>query len=210
MPTLKKKVAAAPVPVIAPTPATPATAPIALNVKQAATRRNKAKEASLKMCKELWPALTDAKLWLQEDRSKKGFLWMPRPMPLFINLINDISKKVTGGKAVPAGKSYLVLWCRIRDGAFLDIENEVVAALEAGYAGERNVTTWREHLNVLQLLGFIDYKPGPAGPMQFVLLWNPYHVVKRLKAKGFIQEAAYTAIFKRAIEIGATDFDDKA
>ena len=162
------------------------------------------------MCNELWPAVTDAELWLQEDRSKKGFLWMPRPMPLFINLINDISKKVTGGKAVPAGKSYLVLWCRIRDGAFLDIENEVVAALEAGYAGERNVTTWREHLHVLQLLDFIDYKPGPAGPMQFVLLWNPYHVVKRLKAKGFIQEAAYTAIFKRAIEIGATDFDDKA
>ena len=210
MPTLKKKVAAALVPVTAPAPAVAATAPITLNVKQAATRRNKAKEANLKMCNELWPAVTDAELWRQEDRSKKGFLWMPRPMPLFINLINDISKKVTGDKAVPAGKSYLVLWCRILDGAFLDIENEVVAALEAGYAGERNVTTWREHLNVLQLLGFIDYKPGPAGPMQFVLLWNPYHVVKRLKAKGFIQEAAYTAIFKRAIEIGATDFDDKA
>ena len=130
-------------------------------------------------------------------------------MPLFINLINDISKKVTGGKAVPAGRSYLVLWCRVRDGAFLDIENEIVAALEAGYAGERNVTTWREHLHVLQDLGFIDCKPGPAGPMQFVLLWNPYHVVKKLRAKGIIQDAAYTAIVKRAIEIGATDLDDR-
>ena len=133
MPTLKKKVAAAPVLVTASAPAIPATAPTALNVKQAATRRNKAKEASLKMCNELWPAVTDAELWLQEDRSKKGFLWMPRPMPLFINLINDISKKVTGGKAVPAGKSYLVLWCRIRDGAFLDIEHEVVAALARAF-----------------------------------------------------------------------------
>jgi len=71
---------------------------------------------------------------------------------------------------MPAGKSYLALWCRVRDGAFLDIENEAVAALDAGYGGERNVGTWRAHLRVLKDLGFIDYKAGPSGPFQFILL----------------------------------------
>jgi hypothetical protein len=103
----------------------------------------------------------------------------------------------------------LALWCRVRDGAFLDIENEAVAALDAGYGGERNVGTWRAHLRVLKDLGFIDYKAGPSGPFQFILLWNPYHVVKKLKAKNWVQEAPYIAIRKRALEIGATDMDDE-
>ena len=178
-----------------------------LNAKQLATRRNKAKESNLKLCKELWPDVKDSELWLQEDRSKKGFVWMPRPMPLFIDLINDASKRF--GKKMPAGKSYLALWCRVRDGAFLDIENETVAALDAGYGGERNVGTWRAHLRVLKDLGFIDYKPGPSGPFHFILLWNPYHAVKKLREKKWVQEGPYIAIRKRALEIGATDFDDK-
>jgi hypothetical protein len=193
------------------TPSSSTEAPMAptLSAKQLATRRNKAKEGNLKLCKELWPEVQDSELWLQEDRSKKGFVWMPRPMPLFIDLINDVSKHVSNGKSVPAGRSYLVLWCRVRDGAFLDIENEAVAALDAGYGGERNVSTWRAHLKVLKDLGFIDYKPGPSGPCEFILLWNPYHVVRKLKAKGWVQDAPYIAIRKRALEIGATDLDDQ-
>ena len=102
----------------------------------------------------------------------------------------------------------MALWCRVRDGAFLKIDSDPVAALEAGYAGERNVTTWREHLRLLKELGFIDYKPGAAGPCQFVLLWNPYRVVKKLNARGWIQETAYTALLQRSLEIGATDLDE--
>jgi len=190
-------------------PGSPAVDSPKLNAKQLATRRNKAKEGNLKLCKELWPDVKDSELWLQEDRSKKGFVWMPRPMPLFINLINDASKHVTNEKSIPAGRTYLVLWCRVRDGAFLDIENEAAAALDAGYGGERNVATWRAHLKVLKDLGFIDFKAGPSGPCEFILLWNPYHVVKRLKAKGLVQDAPYIAIRKRALEIGATDLDDE-
>lgn len=176
-----------------------------LNVKQARTRRNKAKENNLKMRKHLWPDLKDSALWLREDVTRKGYTTMPRTIPLFVNLINDVSKHVTGGKSVPAGKSYLVLWCRVFDEGFLKIDSEAVAALEAGYAGERNVTTWREHLRVLKELGFIDCKEGPAGPFHYILIFNPYHVVKVLNAKGLIQQAAYTALFQRATDIGATD-----
>jgi hypothetical protein len=39
--------------------------------------------------------------------------------------------------------------------------------------------------------------------------WNPYHVVKKLRAKGWVQDAPYIAIRKRTLEIGATDMDDE-
>ncbi len=180
-----------------------------LNAKQTKVRLSKAKESTLKMRKHLWPEIPDSKLWLREDRTKKGYTTIPRTMPLLVNLIGDVSKHVTDGKSVPAGKSYLVLWCRVFDEGYLKIENEAVAALEAGYAGERNVSTWREHLRVLKELGFIDHKEGPASPFQNILIFNPYHVVKTLYEKGWLQQAAYTAIFQRASEIGATDLDDE-
>lgn len=179
-----------------------------LNNKQAKKRLSKAKQSSLKMRAHLWPEIQDKALWLREDDTRKGFTTMPRTMPMFINLIQDISKYVANGKSVPAGKSYLVLWCRVFDEGFLKIDQEAAAALEAGYTGERNVTTWREHLRVLKDLGFIDYRSGPAGPCQFILLLNPYQAVKALRSKKWVQEDAYTALLQRALEIGATDLDE--
>ena len=180
----------------------------AINDKQARTRRNRAMEDTLKMREHLWPGLDEKRLWLRTDKTRKGYATMPRTMPQIVNLINDVTKKVTGGKAIPAGKSYLVLWCRVFDEGFLKIDSEPVAALEAGYAGERNVTTWREHLSALKDLGFIDCKEGPAGPFQYVLLFNPYQAVKALHAKGWVQQGAYTALFQRAIEVRATDLTE--
>lgn len=170
-------------------------------------RLSKAQKATLAMRKQLWPHVTDEHLWLRTDRD--GFTTIPRTMPLFMELIADASKQVTAGKSVPAGKAYLVLWCRVFDEGMVKIEVEAAAAMEAGYVGERNVSTWREHLRVLKALGFIDFAQGLAGPCQFVLLLNPYHAAKALLTKGWIQQAAYTALFQRAQEIGASDLDDE-
>jgi hypothetical protein len=180
----------------------------ALNERQTKKRASKAKQSSLKMRAHLWPEIKDSALWLREDDTRKGFTTMPRTMPMFVNLIQDVSKHVANGKSVPAGKSYLVLWCRVFDEGFLKIDQEATAALEAGYTGERNVTTWRQHMRVLKDLGFIDYKPGPAGPCQYVLLLNPYAAVKALRQKAWLQEDTYTALFQRALEIRATDLDE--
>jgi len=179
-----------------------------LNEKQARARRNGATESNLKMRAHLWPDLDEKRLWLRTDKTRKGFTTMPRTMALIINLIDDISKQVTNGKAVPAGRTYLVLWCRVFDEGFVKIDNEAVAAREAGYAGERNVTTWRQHLAVLRDLGFIDCKDGPAGPYQYILLYNPYQVIRGLNAKGMIQQSTYTALFQRAIDVRATDLTE--
>jgi hypothetical protein len=182
-----------------------AAAPV-LSERAAKKRLSKAQKATLAMRAELWPKVTDDHLWLRADRD--GFTTIPRTMPLFMELIADASKQVTAGKSVPAGKAYLVLWCRVFDEGLVKIEVEAAAAMEAGYIGERNVTTWREHLRVLKELGFIDYKPGLAGPCQFVLLFNPYHAARALRAKGWVQDSAYTALFQRAQEIRATDLEE--
>lgn len=177
-----------------------------LSEKATKKRLSKAEKATTAMRKQLWPEITNEHLWLRNERT--GFTTIPRTMPLFMDLIADASKQVTAGKSVPAGKAYLVLWCRVFDEGLVKIEVESSAAMEAGYTGERNVTTWREHLRVLKELGFIDYAAGQAGPFQFVLLLNPYHAVKALLAKGWIQKAAYNALFQRAQEIRASDLDE--
>ncbi|MFY3602322.1 hypothetical protein ACOTHZ_06330 [Achromobacter xylosoxidans] len=201
-PATKKTAAKAALKMVAATPQSPA-----LTQKAARKRLSKAQKATLSMRKQLWPHITEDDLWLRADRN--GFTTIPRTMPLFMELIAAASKRVTAGsKSVPAGKAYLVLWCRVFDEGLVKIEVEAAAAKEAGYLGERNVTTWREHLRVLKELGFIDYAAGLAGPCQFVLLLNPYHAVKALHEKGWVQQEAYTALFQRAQEIGATDLDE--
>ncbi|QNK70562.1 hypothetical protein [Variovorax sp. PAMC26660] len=173
-----------------------------LNAKQTAKKLNKAVEDTIAMRKHLWPDVSDDMLWLIGDSKKKGFSPIPRPVPILMNMIGDASKHVSS-KSVPAGRSYLVLWCRVFGEAVVKIDNEMVAASEAGYLGERSVSTWREHMRVLKELGFIDYRPGAAGPMHFILLLNPYKVAMQLRAKKWIQEVQYTALFHRAQEIGA-------
>jgi hypothetical protein len=94
------------------------------------------------------------------------------------------------------------------DENMLTIENESVYAIESGYSGERNVTTWRQHMKVLQELGFIDTKEGAYGPYNFVLIYNPYLVLKKLKSQ--IPASYYQLLLQRAIEIGADgDLIDK-
>ena len=179
----------------------------ALNERQSKVRLSKAQKSALAMRSQLWPKILDEHLWLRKDRD--GFTTLPRAMPLFMEIINDASKQVTDGKSIPAGKSYLVLWCRVFDEGLVKIESDATAAMEAGYVGERNVSTWREHLRVLKELGFIDFSAGPAGPNQYILLMNPYHAAKALRAKKWIQELTSIALTQRALDIGAHDLDDE-
>lgn len=196
-----------------PVPAAPLAADALVAALAGASKRraSKTKLTSLAQRAQLWPEITDNDLWIRDDKSRKGFTTIPRLMPLFMEVVADASKRVTSsGKSAPAGKALLVLWCRVFDEGLVKIDSEATAAFEAGYTGERKVSTWREHMKVLQALGFIDFKEGPAGPCQYVLLLNPYHATKKLHEKGWIQPVMFTAIVQRAGEVGATDMNDKA
>lgn len=169
-----------------------------LNEAQKKKRKSKAHLNTLKMRAELWPELDIGLLW---DRTLSvGFSTIPRNLSLITNIIDDLSKKHTG-KSVPAGKTYFGLWCRVWDENMVTIENESSYAIEAGYVGERNVTTWRAQMKVLLDLGFIDAREGAYGPYNYVLIYNPYKVLKKLKDK--IPVASYQMLTQRSIEIGA-------
>jgi hypothetical protein len=207
-----------PTPLAAVTAATLAPQPVAVldpalvfgqtNVKQQKIRLSRTAKASLHMRNALWPDIGEDKLWLRTDLTRKGYTTIPRGMPLFMAMIAAASKQVTTGKSIPAGQAYLVLWCRVFDEGMVKIENDASAAFEAGYSGERSVATWREHLRVLKALGFIDFKPGSAGPCQYVLLLNPYQAAFRLRASNWVQEVLYTTLLQRMSETGATDLDE--
>lgn len=172
---------------------------------QKTKKKSKAHRNAMKMREKMWPDLDEDTLW--QRNLHDGYSSIPRTMSIMMNIIDDLAKKHTG-KSVPAGKTYFGLWCRVWDENMLIIENEASYAVEAGYLGERNVSTWRKHMKTLHELGFIDVKGGAYGPYNFILLLNPYLIMKKLENK--ISPQSFNLLMQRAIEIGADkDLADK-
>lgn len=56
-------------------------------------------------------------------------------------------------------------------------------------------------------MGFIEIKDGPNGPISYILILNPYHVVKALYEDGKVNSAFFNALNQRMIEIRARDLE---
>jgi hypothetical protein len=161
-----------------------------------AKRVSKGKERALSMRAQNWPEIPEQHLW---NRTKcHGYTTVPRTLALIMSVIDNLSKNH------PAGRTYFGLWCRTYDESVVIIENPMSMAFEAGFSGERAVTTWRQRMQTLQELGFIDSAPGSSGDFHFVLLYNPHWVVWRLKPR--IQPQTFMQLMDRAVDIGAKDF----
>jgi hypothetical protein len=202
---------ALPFPFVATPPVTAASLE-AKNKKETAKGHSKAKQAAIDIRKLYWPEVKDEDLWLLDKDSKKrgGFAQVPRTLSLVMNIINDITKRKYG-KSVPAGKTYLVLWLHHFSEGLVKIQSEPDAAYEAGYDGQRNVSTFRAHMKILQEVGFIDFRRGPKGPMQYVLMRSPYKVVKKLHDEKdehgvqLVSDEQYAALIERVNDIGSRD-----
>jgi hypothetical protein len=165
-------------------------------------RRSKIKESQQKLRARLWPKLDEARLWHRQ--TKQGFITIPRPMPLIMEIMDDMAN----GK--PVSSAYLELWCRSFDEGFVTLSKQDEIAFASGFSGQRGTSTWRQRMKILQELGFIDLAPGPSGPMSYALIWNPYFVIKDHKEQNTpgLREDLYNALMGRAYEIGADDFDE--
>lgn len=168
-----------------------------MNISNAATAKkiSKAQEKAKALRDSVWPDLDEQMLW--NRKSVSGFTTIPRTMPLVMNIIDALTKNK------PAGSSYFVMWCRTFDHSLLVIDNPMTLAVEAGFSGERALSTWKDRMRSLVELGFIDAKEGPSGPYHYVLLFNPHKVVWGLRSR--IQESTFRQLQTRAIEIGAKD-----
>ena len=163
-------------------------------------RLSKIARQKLRMRDTLWPELDEARLWSRERSD--GWLSVPRPMPLLMKIMDSLSK----GK--PVSSTYLDLWCRTYDDAFIIANKDREMAYFSGFTGERAVRTWTMRMRTLKDLGFIDIKSGPKGPISYVLIFNPYLVVHQLYEAGQINETFFNSLAQRMIEIGAHDLSD--
>lgn len=164
-------------------------------------RAIKLNEKRLQLRRKYWPDIPDELLWLRKD--KKGFITIPRAMPLLLSIIDDMSKHK------PLSSTYLSLWCRSFDDCMITITSPHQLAFESGFGGQRGQQTWLGRMSRLEQLNFIKAKPGANGPYSYVLLLNPYMVLKSIHATGTekIVEAKLNALLSRVSEIGADDLE---
>lgn len=151
----------------------------------------------------LWPDV-DFETALWHRKTNDGFITMPRTMPLIMSIIDDLTK---GG---PASSTYLELWCRSFDEAYVSLSKPKELAFHSGFTGQRAERTWGEKVRKLDELGFISVREGQSGPLSHALILNPYQVIERLhQARNpGVTKDKYNALMERGIEIGA--FEEKA
>lgn len=166
-----------------------------MNLKQKQARASRIRERTLNLRKTLWPQIEDAKIW--NRKRDHGFTTIPRTLPLFGRVMDHLSK----GK--PVYMTYLALWCRVFDEGVVEISHPREVAYEAGFTGERQESTWAGRMRILVNQGFILAERSHFGEFGYVLLLNPYHVVRQLHDKQRIQRDLFLAIERRADEIGA-------
>lgn len=164
-------------------------------------RRRKIADQKMKLRRSLWPKTDDEELW--HRNTSDGWVTVPRAMPLLLRMMDMLAPK---GKPVSA--TYLDLWCRTYDDSFVVASKPREMAYFAGFTGERAQHTWTTRIRLLQELGFIEFKPGANGPVNYVLLRNPFHVVRQHIDNKKVSDQAENALRERMIEIGATDLDD--
>lgn len=171
----------------------------AMNVHQKRVRAKKIGLKTLKLRNQLWPKLDEKGLWMRDTH--QGYTTIPRPMPVILRIMDDLSN----GK--PVSVTYFALWCRVWDECFVTITNPREMAFEVGFTGQRAEATWASRMKILAELGFVDIKPGASGDYNYVLIWNPFKIIKKLHVEGKVQKRKYVALLDRAQNVGADDLD---
>lgn len=173
---------------------------LAPNVKQAEIRASKIQRKKQALRTQLWGDIDSNHIW--NRKVSHGFTTIPRSMPLMFQIIDSLAEK-----SKPVSMVYFSLWSRVFDESFIEIKNYEEMATESGFTGQRAVTTWKNRMKNLASLGFIDAKDGSTGEYSYVLLYNPYKIIKLHHENNKINSGKYNALFARALEIGANDLE---
>ncbi|EKK1359558.1 hypothetical protein PL528_004622 [Salmonella enterica] len=162
--------------------------------KKSGRRTLSAKRKTL--LEELWgDELEQLKVWNRHEHD--GYTTVPRTLTYISRILDYL-----GGTGLPLSQTYLALWCRVFDEGFVEIRDKDGFAYEAGFSGQRAVTTWTGRMRKLRDLGFITTKPGTSGEFQYVILLNPLTVIKELY-EGKEKDERYNALVGRMQEVGA-------
>jgi len=149
----------------------------------------------VRLREELWPGVS-SQLW--NRKKEKGFCTIPRTLPLIMRLIDALS-----GKGRNASQVYLDLWCRAFDEAFVEISDEEAFAFSSGFDSPgRNIRSWRERIEALTALGFLQVAPNGSRKFGYALILDPHKVVRKLHEEGQVPPNWWGAYTKRVSETG--------
>jgi hypothetical protein len=108
-------------------------------------------------------------------KTKTGFAQIPRTVPLIATLLDNLTKKINPGRV------YVDLWFKSFEDYMLTITDEPGMAFSSGFSNEsRAVRSWRERIDGIKNLGFIEIQPG-ATTHRYILLLDPDLVVQTKK-----------------------------
>jgi hypothetical protein len=165
------------------------------------TRKTKIAQKKEKIRAQMWPKLDKSNLW--DRKTSDGWLSVPRAMPLVLRIVDILAPK---GK--PVSSTYFELWCRTFDDSFVIVSNPREMAFFSGFTGERAESTWRTRMNILDKLGFIDAQGSSLSPIHYVLLYNPFLVIKKHHEEKNLNDDYYNTLLHRLIEVGTNDLQD--
>lgn len=168
-----------------------------MNTKQISRRVQRIRETYSKIRNQFFSEIADDFLW--HRKRNVGFISIPKGIT-FISIIMDelADMKISS--------SYLALWCHTFDESLVIIKNQEAMASESGFTGQRAVNTWKTRMKELARLEFIKTASGRSGPYNYVLILNPYKVIKQhWEQEKIINKDNYHALFERAAEIGAEE-----
>jgi len=150
----------------------------------------------------LWPGV-EPHLW--HRLNNKGFTSIPKTFPMILRIMDEMTNRA------PVSSTYQTLWCNTWDNSFVVIGRASYLAYASGFSGQRAEHTWTSRMKRLQELRFIDIKPGRAGPMTNILIWNPHLVIRWHRQEGTpgLMEASYNTLVEWAFDIGAKDMTDE-
>lgn len=153
------------------------------------------------LIEELWPNMSTRVRW--HRKKSDGWITTPRCMPYILDILDQLSA------GSPLAATYLTLWCHSYDEGLVEVKSETEMAFESGFKGQRAVSTWKGKMKVLKELKFIEIEKGKYGDYSYVLLYNPFHVIKELYKSGnkLINKDSWVALVQRAQEVGAKDLD---
>jgi hypothetical protein len=154
-------------------------------------------EKNIKLRQKFWPEATEEDLW---NKSSKGFIAIPRVLPLIHLIMDELSI------GSPVSDTYFALWCRNWDQNVIEVESAKTIAVESGFLGQRCETTWVSRIKKLKDLGFIKTAPGTSHEHQYILMLNPFRVVTNLYEKKKVDKKIYNSLIERALKIGSVEF----
>jgi hypothetical protein len=153
-----------------------------------------------KLRDQLWP---DAAQVVWDYKASPGWLNVPRAMPIIMRILDSQSK------GQPVSNCYFELWCRTYNDGFINAVRAGEMAFFSGFDGERAQRTWASRIKRLEELGLIRTAEGASGPVDSILVLNPFPALQQLRDTRKISDRLWNALMSRMVEIGANDLDEK-